>query len=228
MKLSICLILGIIAAGTASACRNAVVLIHGNAGSPSDFNNTYTELRSRGYAAADIFRPDWGSKTCPACNNHSGWEETPVIDAMVDALATSCTGKIDVIGHSMGATLGAWQIVENGLADDVDTFVGIAGAFRGLRTCGYYPWNVPTSTCGYWGLSIGSPFLNALDGEDLGERTYSMKSWTDQIVCATGTCLVYGTHSSQINGETATYSFATGHFGLLTGTAGFQADLIAD
>ena len=228
MKLSICLILGIIVAGTASACRDAVVLVHGNAGSPSDFNNTYNELLARGYAAAEIFRPNWGSKTCPACNNHSGWEETPVIDAIVDALATSCTGKIDVIGHSMGATLGAWQIVENGLADDVDTFVGIAGAFRGLRTCGYYPWNVPTSTCGYWGLSIGSPFLNAFDGEGLGARTYSMKSWTDQIVCATGTCLVYGTHSSQINGETATYSFATGHFGLLTGTAGFQADLIGN
>lgn len=227
MKLKLAnLILALLIAGTANACRDAVVLVHGNAGSPSDFDNTYDELRSRGYASSEIVRPNWGSKTCPACNNHSGWEETPVINAMVDALAVSCTGKIDVIGHSMGATLAAWQIVENGLRTEVDTFVGIAGAFRGLRTCGYYPWNVPASTCGYWGLSIGSPFLNALYGEPLGDRTYSMKSWTDQIVCATGTCLVNGKHSSQIQGETATYSFATGHFGLLTGTPSFQSDLI--
>ncbi len=208
------------------ACNDAVVLVHGNVGSPADWNETYAELLAAGYDAAEIQRPDWGSKSCAACNNHNGSEEEPVVDAIVEALAVSCTGKIDVIGHSMGATLAAKQIDDHGLANDVDAFVGVAGAFRGLWTCGTYPWNVWNSTCGYWGLSVSSPFLDGLDGKPLGSRVYSIKSWTDQVVCATGVCTVGGVHSSRISGETATYSFSYGHFGLQSQTASFQVDLI--
>lgn len=209
-----------------AACRDAVVLVHGNTGKPSDFDNTYVELRARGYAAGEIFRPSWGSKICAACNDHNGSEETPVLNAMVNALAASCTGRIDVIGHSMGATLAARQIAYHGLRPQVDAFVGIAGAFRGLWTCGRYPWNVFSSTCGYWGLSVNSPLLGYLYGKRFGDRVYSLKSWTDQVVCATGICTVGGIHSSSIWNENASYSYATGHFGLLTGTAVRQANLI--
>src|SRR5690606_16386597 len=73
-------------------------------------HNTYNYLISKGYSSSDIYRPDWGSKSCAACNDHSGSEETPVRNALQQALASSCTGKIDVIGHSMGATLAAQQI----------------------------------------------------------------------------------------------------------------------
>ena len=209
-----------------AACVDNVVLVHGNAGSPSDFNNTYNELRNRGYSTAQIFRPNWGSKTCPACNNHSGSEETPVENALVDAIASSCTGKIDVIGHSMGVTLAAHQINKFSLKPYVDSFVGIAGAYRGLRSCGTYPFNVPTTTCGSAGLSLGSPLINGLAGKKPGARAYSLKSWTDQIVCATGICTVGGIHSSSVPGENASYTYATGHFGLLTGTATTQVNLI--
>lgn len=223
----LCAGLALFAAGAAqAACVDNVVLVHGNAGRPADFDNTYGELIRRGYTAGQIFRPDWGSKICPACNDHSGSEETPVERAIVDAIATSCTGRIDVIGHSMGATLSARVIDRIAARGYVDAFVGIAGAFRGLWTCGTYPFNVATSTCGASGLSVGSPLLTGLSGRSFGSRMYSMKSWTDQIVCATGVCTVGGVHSSQIVGETATYTFATGHFGLLTGTAAFQADRI--
>lgn len=209
-----------------AACRDAVVLVHGNTGKPSDWDNTYVELRARGWAASEIFRPSWGSKTCAACNDHSGGEETPVINAMVDALAASCTGRIDVIGHSMGATLAAREIAKHGLRAQVDAFVGVAGAFRGLWTCGTYPWNVYTSTCGYWGLSVSSPLLDGLHGRRFGDRVYSIKSWTDQVVCATGVCTVGGVHSSSIWSENVSYTYATGHFGLLTGTATLQVDLL--
>lgn len=209
-----------------SACRDAVVLVHGNAGSPADFDNTYNELRARGYASAEILRPNWGSKTCAACNDHSGSEETPVINALVEALARSCTGRVDVIGHSMGATLAAREIQRYGLRADVDAFVGIAGAFRGLRTCGTYPFNVANSTCGYWGLSISSPFLDGLYGARFGARVYSIKSYYDQIVCYGGVCTVGGAHSSSIWNENASYTYTYGHFGLLTYTASLQANLI--
>jgi triacylglycerol lipase len=221
--LSVCALFGVT---VQAACVDNVVLVHGNAGKPADFDNTSAELLSRGYTAAQIFRPNWGSKACAACNDHNGSEETPIENAIVDAIATSCTGRIDVIGHSMGVTLSARVIDRIAARGYVDAFVGIAGANRGLWSCGSYPFNVPTSTCGYWGLSVGSPLLNGLSGKRFGTRMYSMKSWTDQVVCSTGVCTVGGIHSSQIAGENATYTFATGHFGLLTGTAAFQADLI--
>ncbi|MGB0513355.1 MAG: esterase/lipase family protein [Wenzhouxiangellaceae bacterium] len=222
---AISLCLSVLAAPAALACVDSVVLVHGNTGSPGDWDNTYVELRARGVPAGQIHRPSWGS-SCAACNDHNGSEELPVLNAIADALSSSCTGRIDVIGHSMGVTLAAKQIVENNLAGQVDAFVGVAGAWRGLWTCGVYPWNVWNSTCGYYGLSISSPLLDWLDGKNLGARVYSIKSWIDQIVCATGTCLVGGVHSSRISGEVATFTFSLGHFGLQSGTPITQVNLV--
>ncbi len=226
MLVALATILGWATSAQAQACRDAVVLVHGNAGSPSDFDNTYNALLANGWSSQQILRPNWGSKTCPACNDHNGSEETPVLNAMVEALARSCTGRIDVIGHSMGATLAAHQIRKYGLRDQVDTFIGIAGAFRGLRSCGAYPFNVPTSTCGTWGLSVSSPLLDSLWGQRFGGKVYSIKSWIDQIVCFGGVCTVGGMHASSIPGEDASYTHAYGHFGLLDYTTAQQVALI--
>ena len=213
--------------GTASAaCRDSVVLVHGNTGAPADWANTYNELRSRGYSTGEIYRPSWGSKSCASCNNHDGAEETPVRNAIQNAIASSCTGKVDVIGHSMGVTLAAQQIIKLGEQARVDAFVGIAGAYRGLWSCGTYPYNVWNNTCGYYGLSVSSPFLDWLYGKNIAGRVYSIKSWSDQIVCVTGTCTVGGVHSSRIAGERATYTFGYGHFGLQEYTYSLQADLL--
>ena len=194
-----------------AACRDAVVLVHGNTGSPSDFANTYAALLARGYAPDEIFRPSWGSKTCAACNDHDGSEEPPVAAALADALDRSCTGRIDVIAHSMGVTLAAREILRYGLAEDVDAFVGIAGAWRGLHSCGVYPYNVWTATCGAYGLSIGNPFLSGLAGRTPGTRVYSIKSWADEVVCYGG-CTVGGVHSSQLPGEAASYTVSGEYF----------------
>jgi len=207
-----------------AACNDSVVLVHGNGGSSSDWDNTYDELISRGYSSAEIYQPNWGS-SCVACNNHSGSEEYPVGNALLDAYSNSCTGKIDVIGHSMGVTLAIKQIVDLGLSNDVDDFVGIAGAVRGLHSCGYYPFNMWSSTCGYWGLSIGSPFLNSIYNENIADNVYSIKSWSDAIVCYGG-CTVGGVHSSSVWGEDASYSYFLGHFGLQSDTYVKQVDLI--
>lgn len=216
----------LLAAGAASACVDAVVLVHGNTGRPSDFDNTVAALVARGVPANRILRPDWGSKLCAACNDHIGSEEVPVEQALIDAAALSCTGRIDVIGHSMGATLAARVIRRLGMAGHVDGFVGIAGGFRGLRSCGVYPLNVATTTCGAGGLSLGSPLIQSLSGQRFGARMYSIKSWIDQVVCLTGVCTVGGVHTSQISGEIASYTFALGHLGLLSDTPSTQANLV--
>lgn len=211
--------------GVALACKDSVVLVHGNAGSSDDWSNTYNELLSRGYSSSEIYTPNWGSSN-PALNNHSGSEETSVRNAIIDAAAASCTGKVDVIGHSMGVTLAAQQIIKANKASSIDAFVGVAGAYRGLLSCGVYPFNVWTPTCGSQGLSVSSPFLDWLNGVSFADRTYSIKSWVDQVVCSTGSCLIYGVHSSSISGEDATYTYAYGHFGLQKNTASKQVDLI--
>ncbi|MFL0802982.1 MAG: alpha/beta fold hydrolase [Agarilytica sp.] len=208
-----------------SACVDNVVLIHGNGGNKSHWNNTYNKLISKGYSSSQIYRPEWGSSN-PLLNNHSGSEETPVRNAINSAISSSCTGKIDVIGHSMGVTLGAQQIIKAGKVSKVDSFVGIAGAYRGLLTCGIYPAFVANPSCGRDGLSISSPFLDWLYGKKIANRVYSIKSWVDQVVCATGSCLVYGKHSSQIKGERASYSYGYGHLGLQKYTSSKQYDLI--
>src|SRR5690606_5285693 len=90
-----------VSAGAAhAACLDNIVLVHGNAGSPSNWNSTVSTLKSRGYTDSQLYRPNWGSKTCPACNDHNSSNTNVVKTALQQAKAASCTGKIDVIGHS--------------------------------------------------------------------------------------------------------------------------------
>jgi triacylglycerol lipase len=226
VALATALMLAMLPLQARAACVDSVVLVHGNSGSPQDFANTVAELKRRGYGDEQIHVPSWGSRTCAACNDHYGSEEAPVANALAAARSQSCTGRVDVIAHSMGATLAARQIGKLGLSASVDTFVGVAGAFRGLWSCGTYPFNVPASTCGAWGLSVASPFLSSLATQRFAARSYTLRSWSDQVVCATGVCTVGGVHSSTVPGQTAALSLALGHFGLLTQTAVLQADLI--
>jgi pimeloyl-ACP methyl ester carboxylesterase len=207
-------------------CVDNVVLVHGNAGATSDWDNTYDLLIAQGYNSNQIYRPSWGSSYA-SNNNHSGSEELPVRNDINSALSTSCTGKIDVIGHSMGVTLAAQQIIKLNKSSQVDTFVGVAGAYRGLWTCGAYPWNIWTATCGRNGLSISSPFLDWLGNKMIANRIYSIKSWNDQVVCGIGVCTVGGVHSSIIPNEIASFTYELGHFGLQTNTASKQVDLIS-
>ncbi|MCW8833139.1 MAG: lipase family protein [Colwellia sp.] len=222
-----CLIISLLltAGAVQASCVDNVVLVHGNSGSPSDWDNTYDLLLANGYNSNQIYRPSWGSSYA-ANNNHSGSEETPVRNDITAALNSSCTGKIDVIGHSMGVTLAAQQIIKLNQSSQVDAFVGVAGAYRGLWTCGAYPWNVWTPTCGTNGLSISSPFLDWLGNKTIANRIYSIKSWNDQIVCGSGVCTVGGIHSSSIPNENASYTYVLGHFGLQTNTATKQVTLI--
>ncbi|MBS0307340.1 MAG: alpha/beta hydrolase, partial [Proteobacteria bacterium] len=135
-----------------AACLDNIVMVHGNMAYPSSWDNTVATLKSRGYTDSQLFRPSWGSKICAACNDHNSTNTTVVKNALKSALAASCTGKIDVIGHSMGVTLAMKAINELAYSSKVNTFVGVAGAQHGLNSCGWYPWNVWSSTCGANGL----------------------------------------------------------------------------
>jgi len=177
----------------------------------------------RGYHALALnLRGHGGSPSSLPINSCSVLDYVEDVSTVADRLPTAPV----VIGHSMGATLAAHVIDRIGASGSVNTFIGIAGAFRGLYTCGIYPYNVANSTCGSWGLSIGSPLLNGLAGRRFGARMYSFKSYSDEINCATGVCIVYGVHTSQIQGETGSYTFPYGHYGLLWYTASQQVGLL--
>jgi triacylglycerol lipase len=208
-----------------AACLDNVVMVHGNTAYPSSWNNTVSALKSRGYYDSQIFRPSWGSKTCAACNDHTSTELGPVKTALQSAVSKSCTGKIDVIGHSMGVTLAMKAINDLGYAGRVNSFIGIAGAQHGLNSCGTYPYNVASTTCGANGLSKNSPLINSVKGKRYGAKMYSIKSYIDQIVCYGG-CYVNGSHTSNIDYQNATYDYSLGHFYLQTKTTSRQADLI--
>jgi triacylglycerol lipase len=208
-----------------AACLDNVVMVHGNTASPSAWNGTVSTLKARGYTDSQIYRPNWGSKTCAACNDHGAGNTNPVKSSMQAAAAASCTGKIDVIGHSMGVTLAMKAINELGYSGRVNSFIGIAGAQHGLNSCGVYPFNVATPTCGSNGLSIDSPLIKSVRGKRYGVKMYSIKSWIDEVVCS-GSCYVYGSHTSNIDSQNATYDFSLGHFGLQSYTTSTQADLV--
>ena len=208
-----------------ATCRDTVVLVHGNTGSPADFQNTYNLLRLQGWSDAQIVAPSWGNKLCASCNDHNGTEETPVKNAITSAIASSCSGHIDVIGHSMGVTLAMREIDKLNVSSKVDVFIGIAGAVHGLWSCGMYPYNVYTTTCGSWGLSVGNPFLQGLAGHRFGTKMYSMKSYSDEINCS-ASCFVYGVHTSTIPGEDYSFTYPYGHYQLLWLTAADQVSLL--
>lgn len=212
-------------AGAHAACLDNVVLVHGNVGSPSHWNDTVATLKSRGYLATQLYLPNWGSKTDAGSNDHGSINTGVVKTSLQAAVASSCTGMIDVIGHSMGVTLAMKAINELAYATRVNSFVSVAGAQHGLNSCGVYPYNVSNATCGANGLSINSPLINSVRGKRYGAKMYSIKSWMDEIVCI-GSCYVYGSHTSNVDLQNASYDYALGHFGLVTYTTSGQSNLI--
>jgi len=217
--------LSMTAMGAQAACLDNIVLVHGNTAYPSSWNNTVSMLKSRGYVDSQIYLPDWGSKIDAASNDHGATNTNVVKSSLTAAYANSCTGKIDVIGHSMGVTLAMKAINELGYASKVNSFVSVAGAQHGLNSCGVYPFNVLTPTCGANGLSIDSPLITSLRGKRYGAKMYSIKSWIDEVVCF-GSCYVYGSHTSNVDSQNASYDYALGHFGLQSSTTSMQADLL--
>ncbi len=212
-------------AGAQAACLDNVVLVHGNADSPARWNNTVNTLKSRGYLASQLYLPNWGSKMNAGSNDHGAVNTGVVKSSLQAAAASSCTGKIDVIGHSMGVTLAMKAINELAFAGRVNSFVGVAGAQHGLNSCGVYPFNMGNATCGANGLSIDSPLIQSVRGKRYGAKMYSVKSWIDEVVCI-GSCYVYGWHTSNVDMQNNSYDHALGHFGLVKSTTSRQQELL--
>ncbi|WP_309890208.1 lipase family protein [Archangium sp.] len=224
--------------------KEPVIFIHGNSDSAAGWKNSIEHFSKQGYKPSELYAMTWGpSDPMKAEQQHHSREYTEEVRAFIQAVK-EYTGaeKVDVIGHSMGVTL-ARKAIQGGdgfdpyegrkyslgkaMTDSVDTFVGIAGANRGL-TSALFTGNLVPTTNRVSGLHPASAFLEDLNAvnHDEGSHVYSMWSHVDELVgvgMARATSPIPGQDGQKVYG-----TFPFGHMGLKNLTAEAQLAMVRD
>lgn len=216
--------------GNCTATRTPVVFIHGNGDSAISFDmpagavsgyttpprSIYDELKAAGYNDCELFGVTYLSaseRASPQYNYHSP-ASYQVIKTFIDKVK-AYTGKsqVDLVTHSLGATMGLATIKYYSYQGSVRRFINIAGGLRGLQTCrmtGYqsalaptcnaeayvYPYNYytfglyPSSGVAYYGYNrwtgSGSGSLRSFPATYTGIRFYTITAGLrDQVHCFT-------------------------------------------
>ncbi|HYC88553.1 MAG TPA: lipase family protein [Thermoanaerobaculia bacterium] len=237
-----------------------VIFIHGNSDSAlgtgsslaTGWRASIEYFKSQGYTSAELYATTWGpANSAFSSQQYHSKEYLTRIRAFIQAVkAYTGAAKVDIVTHSMGVTLtrkaikggsgndslagGAYNLGAS-LTSSVDTFVGIAGANRGLTTC--YMTGPTTPTCGntngfYPGYLVGgfgpygvSAFLVDLAATSHYEGSYVYTIWSsaDEVI-GYGT-IVYGTSTCRIpaqDGEKTFSGYPYGHIGSKDQTAYYQ------
>jgi triacylglycerol lipase len=237
-----------------------VIFIHGNSDSAlgtgsaaaTGWRSSIEYFKAQGYTSAEIYATTWGPANAAfASQQYHSLDHLTRVRAFIQAVkAYTGATKVDIVTHSMGVTL-ARKAIKGGAGNDslaggsynlgaaltssVDTFVGIAGANRGLTNC--YLSGPTTPTCGstnglYPGYLVGgfgpygvSSFLVDLAASSHYEaaNVYTIWSSADEVI-GYGT-IVYGTSTCRIpaqNGEKTFSAYPYGHIGSKDQTAYYQ------
>ena len=160
------------ASSTDTVVNQPVIFIHGNSdkaigtgtAGQSGWNASIDYFLSKGYKTSELYATTWGPANAmlSAYQYHSKTNVMKVRKFIEAVKAYTGAAKVDIITHSMGVTL-ARKAILGGYGDRlaggrpvlrwarrsprrVDTFVGIAGANRGLVSC--YQTGPSTPTCG--------------------------------------------------------------------------------
>lgn len=250
-----------------------VIFVHGN-GDTADgtqmvmggWVTSRNYFLANGYKPTELYAVNFGLPgMLNAANNYHAPANLSKIKRFID-LVRAYTGasKVDIIAHSLGVT-SVRRAVKGGTYCDytntcvnlgtssaayVDTFVGISGGNRGLNSCGSWPLNVWTPTCGPHGFSINNPFLKEINGGSasmylywgvwypntlsmkVGTYNYSIKSYADELTCLPVMptyCYVYSQHTSHLDGQTGGltyYSAPYGHMGNKEYTTAKQLSMV--
>lgn len=228
-----------------------VIFIHGNSDSAlgtgsslaTGWRSSIEYFKSQGYTSAELYATTWGPANAAfASQQYHSKDYLTRLRAFVNAVkAYTGATKVDMVTHSMGVTL-MRKVIKGGSGNDslaggaynlgaaltssVDTFVGIAGANRGLTNC--FISGPTTPTCGstnglYPGYLIGgfgpygvSSFLVDLAAASHYEGSYVYTIWSsaDEVI-GYGT-IVYGASTCRIpaqNGEKTFSGYPYGHIG---------------
>jgi len=231
--------------------NDPVIFIHGNSDSAlgtgsaaaTGWRASIEYFKAQGYTSAELYATTWGPANAAfASQQYHSKDHLTRVRAFIQAVkAYTGAAKVDIVTHSMGVTL-ARKAIKGGAASDslaggsynlgssltssVDTFVGIAGANRGLTAC--YLSGPTTPTCGstngfYPGYLVGgfgpygvSSFLVDLASSSHYEASnvYTIWSSADEVI-GYGT-IVYGTSTCRIpaqNGEKTFSGYPYGHIG---------------
>lgn len=244
--------------------RQPVIFIHGNSDkavgnlgtTQSGWTGSLNHFHGQGYTEAELYAVTWGDANPLLSANQT--HSKPVLErlrAFVEAVIDyTGASKVDIVTHSMGVTLmrkvieGGWTSDPNNggsynlgpsLTSQVDAFVGIAGANRGLTNCYPYP-SYLAATCddetglypGYlwWGSVYGrSDILQDINSSSGYEGSYRYSIWSTNDVIVGYGCLVYGANTCYIPGQTGTKNHPTyGHFGLKDNSGSTQYSMVVN
>jgi lipase (class 2) len=248
-----------------NAINQPVIFIHGNSDSAlgtgaafTGWTSSINYFLSQGYKSSELYATTLGpADPAMAIYQYHSRAYLMKIRAFIQAVkAYTGAAKVDVISHSMGVTL-ARKAIMGGTASDpmnggdynlgppltgiVDTFVGIAGANRGLVNC--YLSGPSTPTCGdtngfYPGYLLGlqGPFgvsrilqnINSSSHYE-GSNVYTIWSTVDEVI-GYG-CLVYGSYTPQIPGQNGEKRFSAAPYGHINSkdlTGYYQLRMVRD
>lgn len=244
--------------------RQPVIFIHGNSDkavgylgtTQSGWTGSLNHFHSQGYTEAELYAVTWGDANPLQSANQT--HSKPVLTrlrAFIEAvLDYTGAAKVDVVTHSMGVTL-MRKVIEGGtthdpnnggsynlgssLSSQVDAFVGIAGANKGLTNCYPYP-SYLTLTCddetglypGYlwWGSVYGlSDILLDINSSVGYEGSYRYSIWSGNDVIVGYGCIVYGSNTCFIPGQTGNKELSSlGHFGLKDYSGSTQYSMVVN
>ncbi len=202
-----------------------VVFLHGNGdralGGPlGGWTIVRDAFAEAGYRSSELYALTWGpADPGKVSQQHHDPHTLQRIRAFLEAvLAYTGADHVDVVAHSMGVTLARKAIAGGSVAGSpqvdlgppltasVDTFVGIAGANRGLLSCATVGALAPTCdrTTGLYPGALRrqqrSALLRDLDTHRHAEGTHVFSVWSpaDEVIAGQ---MVWGQPTSAIPGQ---------------------------
>ncbi|KAF8060999.1 hypothetical protein FPV67DRAFT_1673825 [Lyophyllum atratum] len=206
---------------TGRTSQTAIVFLHGNGGQASDWyhpssvspsTSPMSRFTNAGYPC--LFGLSWLSSSEQGSTNlnyHKEAKAQMAGDFIRDVSSYMGGGKVVVIGHSMGVTVGLHALDYTGRWSLVQKFISVAGAMRGLKvscaTSGYANSLFPTcgsqnafdsDIFGFWpgdnfdGPAASNPRMSSTasnaftrrPSQQTGVKFYSINAGTsDQFIC---------------------------------------------
>lgn len=182
-----------------------------------------------GYDPENLFATTYGTPGYfGAGENVNDSDTLNYLKNFISAVAQySDSKKVDIIAHSFGVTLARGAIQLGHLGNDVDTFVGIAGANLGERQC-LYPPMVFYPICGRTiGLHPQSLYLENLNSNPESEADYVFSVWSplDEVI-GYGCQVEPGINTCQIPRQNGEAVLPLSHLGLRDFTAEILVQMV--